>query len=351
MLLLVGAYTIDMDADTPGKARGIAAYDFSTRQGALTFRGYVPTVNPSYLWIDGPRQLVYAVRECPDKDDPGVEVFRVERAAGHKVHFTKVSEVSLHGDHPCHLTGVADTLIVCCYTSGTVHVFRKREDGSLGQEIQSFELPRVGSDRQPHAHCAAYDHRRERVYICDLGSDRLRVFERQADGSLQLLSGHGVAFPQGAGPRHIALHPSGDYAVVICELRGVTTLVDLREDTPRLVSSTPYLPERVADRASGAAIRMDAQGKNVYVSDRTFSVITHLRLTTEPAKYVSRDTVPSGGERPRDVCLSPDGHWLLTGNLKDHRIGVFRIGSGGALQLYHVVQKVPSPTCLKWLDI
>ena len=351
MLLLVGAYTIDMNEDAPGKARGISAYDFSPASGQLTFRGYAPTTNPSYLWIDEKRRMVYAVRECPDPDGPAVVAFQLARRKDGSVAFTPAGESRLHGDHPCHLVGIGDTLVVSSYTSGTVDVFAKGADGIPGELLQHITLHLAGTNEQPHAHCAAYDARRNRVYICDLGGDRLRVFQREVDGRLTALREHGIDFAHGAGPRHIALHPGGDFAVVVCELKGICALIDLRPERPRIVHHTLYLPERVMDQASGAAIRMDEAGKNVYVSDRNFSVVTALRLDVHAPSLTTRETYPSGGDRPRDIGLSPNGQWLLTGNLKDHTIGVFRRGAGGGLQLHHVVRKVPSPTCLKWLDI
>ncbi|MCP9235762.1 beta-propeller fold lactonase family protein [Lewinella sp. JB7] len=352
MLLLVGAYTMDMPNDVPGKARGISAYDFYPGEGRLEFRAYTPTVNPSYLWVDNTRKVVYAIRECPQEGGPGVVAYHVSRDKKRGVRFEQLSDVLTPGDHPCHLTGIGDTLIVSSYTSGTVDVFARKEDGAIGEHRQHFQLPVAGAGRPPHAHCAVFDARRSRVYICDLGGDRLRVFDRQEkDGTLHLLPDHGLNLPEGAGPRHIALHPSGDYAMIVCEYRGISVLVDLRGDKPRLLDTTLYLPERVADEASGAAIRVDATGRNVYVSDRKYSVVTALRFDPASHRYQPRDTYPSGGEAPREVSLSPDGKWLLTGNVKDHSVGVFRIQAGGGLQAYQVVKKVPSPTCLKWMKL
>ncbi|MBB4078542.1 6-phosphogluconolactonase [Lewinella aquimaris] len=349
MLLLVGAYTLDMEDGVPGRARGISAYDFYAGEGRLEFRGYTPTVNPSYLWVDEARKIVYAIRECPQEGGPGVVAYRVIRERNRSVTFEKINDVHTPGDHPCHLMGIDDTLVVSSYTSGTLDVFARGTEGELGEHLQHIELPPVRPGHPPRAHCTAFDRRRNRAYVCDLGSDRLLVFDRSGDGCLTLLADHGVELPEGSGPRHLALHPSGDYATIICEYHGITLLVDLKEDKPRLVKSALYLPERAVDRASGAAITTDASGKNVYVSDRKYSVVTALRLDVREPRYQPRDTYPSGGERPRDINLSPDGQWLLTANVSDHTIGVFRVQAGGVLQLHHVVKKVPSPTCLKWM--
>ena len=348
MLLLVGAYTIDMNEDAPGKARGIAAYDFSPRSGELEFRGHVEENNPSYLTVDASRRIVYAVRECPEGDGAGITAYRLHRGARNRIGAESLGYVGLHCDHPCHVSQIGDTLLASCYTSGSVHVVHTHPDGSLGDHRQRVLLDT--DQQQAHAHCEAFDARRGRVYVCDLGNDCLRTFRRDASGELTELPELEVAFDSGSGPRHGVLHPNGDYLLVNCEHRGRVALLDLRGAGPELILQAASLPERAVDRASGAAIRIDARGRNVYVSERNFSVVSVLRLELDgkPRLY-TRDTVPSGGERPRDLLLSPDGKWMLTANLKDHSIGVFRVGAGGAIQLQRVVKNVKSPTSLAWM--
>ncbi len=347
MLLLVGGYTIKMSDDAPGKARGISAYDFSVRDGHLEYRGFGTAINPSYILTDDKRQLVHAVRECPDEFDPGVSTFKVTRAKGGKISFEHLGDVTLSGDHPCHLAFAGRTLIVSCYTSGSVHVFSVRDDGTPGESLQRLQLePR---QREPHAHCALYDGPRSRVYICDLGSDCLRTFDRDQDGRLTERPEFSIDFAGGDGPRHLAMHPSGDYLLVNCEHRGRVAMLDLRGEGPREIVNVPSLPERAVEGASGAALRLGHGGRNLYVSERNYSVITSLRVELQRPDLQLRDTVPSGGLRPRDIILSPDDRWLLAANLKDHSLGVFQVGPGGGLRLNHIVKKVPSPTSLCWM--
>ena len=346
MLLLVGGYTVKMSDDAPGKARGVSAYDFSPKDGRLEYRGFGKTENPSYVLADPARAVVYAVRECLHEYDPGVDAFRVERR-GPKIVLTHIGEIGLDGDHPCHLALAERTLVVSAYTSGSVHVLGLRDDGSLGDPLQRIVLDE--GKQAPHAHCAVYDARRARVYVCDLGSDCMRVYDRAGDGRLTERTEWSIDFSQGDGPRHAVLHPSGDFLLVNCEHRGRVALVDLRGTAPREVLNVPSLPERAVNEASGAAIRLDREGRRVYVSERKYSVVTDLVVDTERPELRLRDAVPSGGLRPRDILLSPDGKWLLTANLKDHTIGVFRVGAGGTLRLNHIVRKVPSPTSLAWM--
>lgn len=344
MLLLVGGYTLDMGEDVPGKARGVSAYDFSPNSGEIIFRGDVEATNPSYLCVNPERRLVYAVRECPPTADPGVITLRVARSGG-KVVLEKIDDHVLDGgDHPCFLTRVLDSLIVCSYDNGTVDVLQLDGDGRPQTHLQHIDLGQGGK-----AHCAAYDAVRNRVYVCDLGQDRLWVYKRNDNGTLRALPEAHLQFSQGLGLRHIMLHPAGDRALVNFEYSGRAALLDLTGAGPSVLQTITYLPERVVDRVSAAALRVHPSGKWAFVSERDYSLVSTLSLDGDYAKLKAREAYPSGGDYPRDILLSPSGRWLLAANLRDHTVGSFRVGGGGKLRLERVMRGVKSPTSMAWM--
>ena len=348
-MVLIGGYTERMDADTPGKARGISAYDFHPGAGGeLHFLGFAPAVNPSYLRPDRKRGVVYAVSERESSNHACVTAHRVRRNRKGKVEFEKISEVLIKGDHPCQLTLAGGTLLVSSYTNGMLHVIGRAQDGALTEVLQDIQLT-TSTGRGPHAHCTAYDRARQRVYLCDLGDDKLKTFTRAEDGRLTHVPGLDLSFATGEGPRHVVLHADGDHALVNGECIGVVHLVDLTgEAGPAIVHTANALPERVIDEASGAAIRIGPKGKMVYVSDRTFSVINRLRLDVKAGKLSFRDSYASGGESPRDFSISADGEWLLAANSVDSTVGVFRVDPKGNLTHYRTVKGVPTPTSIAW---
>lgn len=348
-MLIIGGYTERMDENTPGKARGISVYDFFPTEGRIQFLGFTPAVNPSYLITDQKKGIVYSVQEKDADQGAAVTAYKVHRNQRGKVSFKQISSVPLPGDGPCHLSFAGNTVLVASYTSSHLHVIRREEDGSLGEILQNIKIESHHSERAPHAHCTVYLSEREAVLLADKGDDQLKVFSRAEDGTLTEKPELALSFPEGEGPRHIALHPDGQLAVVNSEHVGHVHLIDLSEDKPLRANTANYLPERVIDEAAGAAIKLGTNGKMIYVSDRTYSVVTALRIDERDKKMVVRDTFPSGGESPRDVSISPKGEWLLTANTADNSIGVFRIGSRGELAHYHTFKKVPSPTCLAWL--
>ena len=348
-MLVIGGYTERMDENTPGKARGISVYDFFPSEGRIQFLGFTPAENPSYLVTDQKKGIIYAVHEKEADSGAAVTAHKVNRTKRGKISFEQISRVPLPGDGPCHISFAPDSVLVCSYNSGHLHVVRREADGSLGAVIQNIKLESHDTDRSPHAHCAVYLPEREAVLLCDKGDDRLKVFSRAEDGTLTQRPEMALEFPEHEGPRHVVLHPREPLAVVDCELVGHVHLIDLSGDKPLRASRTNYLPERVIDEAKGAAVKLSANGKMIYVSDRAYSVVTALRIDERDKKMVFRDTFPSGGESPRDLSLSPKGDWLLTANTADHTIGVFRVAPDGELTHYHTFKKVPSPTCLAWL--
>lgn len=347
-MLLIGGYTERMDDNTPGKARGISVYDFFPTEGRIQFLAFTPAINPSYLITDRKRSVVYAVREKSATVGAGVTAHLVRRDRRGKVGFEQLSDVALNGGSPCHLAFAGNTLLVSCYETGHLHVVERKTDGSLGAVLQDISL-KASEGKKPHAHCTVYLPAKQQVLLCDLGDDKLKVFDRATDGQLSERPDLALSFPDGEGPRHIALHPDGELAVVNGECVGRVHLIDLSGEQPLRATVTNALPERVIDEASGAAIRIGQNGKMVYVSDRTFSVVTVLRIDERGKKLVVRDTYPSGGESPRDVTISPTGEWLLAANTVNSTIGVFRVDGRGGLVHYHTFGKVPTPTVLGWL--
>lgn len=348
-MLLVGGYTTNIPDGPKGKARGISAYDFFPNDGRIEFLGFVPATDPSYLLTDRKRSIVYAVNEASASDGAALTAHKVGRDKRGKVKFDLLSHLPLPGDAPCHLAFAGNTILVSSFNSGHLHVIERRDNGSLGPILQNIALEPATPGQVPHAHCTVLVPAKNQVLLCDLGNDRLRVFDRAENGTLTARPELDLAFPAGEGPRHIALHPDGELAVVNGECVGRVHLIDLSGEKPLRATVANALPERVMEEASGAAIRIGVNGKMVYASDRNFSVVTVLRIDERGKKLALRDTYPAGGESPRDLIVSPNGDWLLSANTLDSSVGVFKIDPRGGLAHYHTFKKVPSPATFAWL--
>ncbi|NJC26469.1 6-phosphogluconolactonase [Lewinella antarctica] len=337
-----------MDENTPGKARGISVYDWLPGEAGLKFLGFVKTSNPSYVLTDQSRQIIYAVNEHSAAEGAAVVAFKVSRKKEDKLSFREIGQVPLAGDDPCHLAFAGRNLVVSCYTSGQVMILPLDVEGALGTVSQTFTFA-ADNGREAHAHCSVFQPLPAQILVADLGSDRLRVLRREDDGSFTHAAELDLEFPDKQGPRHVALHPTGQYAVVNGEREGRVRLLTLSGDRPRITHTANALPERVLDEAWGAAIRISKNGKMVYTTDRNFSVVHALRIDERSAVVRFRHSDPSGGDQPRDVILSPDGDWLFTANTASSSVGIFKIDPSGELTHYRTVPKVPTPTSFAWL--
>jgi len=246
-------------------------------------------------------------------------------------------------------------------------------------------LPGGNPQRQegPHAHIAlpftppAADGKAggaAHLLVCDLGADLLLQYEVTdgGDGSRVRLVGS-VRLPAGAGPRHAAMHPSQQYAYVLCELDNNLVVVSLRRDAPpSIVTSTSVLPsggegggakgkKKAAAPAAAkgghpvnaSAVRCSADGRFVYAAVRGLDIVTTLRLDGGGKKAVAVAHTFTGEEgslrnTPRDIVLTggADESLLLVANQDTNTIGVFtRDGETGVPKLSKTVD-CPSPCCL-----
>jgi 6-phosphogluconolactonase len=347
MVGYLGTYT---EAAFNGSAAGIYSFTLNPESGAVEqFRLAAKTVNPSFL-AAGPKYL-YAVNEVDEFEGrPGGGVTAFARAGDGALH--QINQVPSEGKSPCHvvLNDAGTWAVVSNYASGTAAVLPVHPDGSLGQAAQVIVLSGSGphAERQegPHAHSFFFDKTYTHGFICDLGSDRLMAYGFNRNGYPGPLTPAELPWytaKGGAGPRHGVFHPALDIAYIINELDStVAALRHVRGGFTglRTVSTLPA----PAAANTGAAVKISADGKYLYASNRGHDSITIFKNddTGIPA-YM--DNVPSGGKLPRDFAIDPTGKFLLVTHQGSDNLTVFRIGPGGTLKQIGDYP-VPSPVCV-----
>ncbi|WP_018656209.1 lactonase family protein [Actinomadura flavalba] len=329
-----GTYTGDM-----GRGRGV----YLLRQGADgALDGpslAAETVAPSYL-AAGPRgDRLYAVREQPEG---GVVAF----AVGADGTLRETGSRTLPAD-PCHLAVSPDgrTLLVACYTAGTVAALALDEAGDLTGDPGLFHGrgsgPRTDRQDAPHAHNVLWTPDGTAL-ATDLGTDTVRTL-RARGGELEVLAE--LAVPPGHGPRHLALHPSGR-VYLMCELEprllvltpgGSYADLSVTAESAATAGATP-------NGSTGAAIKIGADGAFVYTSMRGADVVTAHRVEDGGARLSPVADVPSGGAGPRDLWA--DAAALLVANENGGGVTAFAIGADGVPVATGANVDVPSPVCL-----
>jgi len=347
MLVYIGTYT-------GAKSKGIHAFRFNQTTGALTPIGLVAeTPSPSWLVLHPSGQYLYAANEVDnfDADKSGsVTAFRIDRATGA---LTPLNTQPSKGAHPCHLAvdRSGTHLLVANYTAGTLAVLPLAHDGSIGSPTQVVQHKgtSVNTERQtsPHAHSIDLDADNRFAISADLGADRLFIYRYDTTGGgLSAPMRPAIAATPGAGPRHFAFHPNGQFGFAINELSSTVTSYswDAQRGALNTLASISTLPPGFRRENSTAEIRIHPSGRFLYGSNRGHDSFVVYKVGLDNGYLTLVEHEPTRGKSPRNFTLDPSGKWLIAANQNSDTLAVFRVSDrNGALTPVGPLVKVGAP--------
>lgn len=215
---------------------------------------------------------------------------------------------------------------------GTVAGFPLGMDGSLGaraiwieHEGSSVVLPRQARP-QPQEVRVSPDGRH--VYVPDLGTDEVFIYEFGEDGVLRPAPVRTAKTGEGAGPRRLDFHPSLPALYLVTEMSSRVTLFrrDPGDGSLTALQSMATVPEAFLRKNTGAAIGVHPGGGFLYASNCGHDSIAVYRVDEQgflaPVEYRS-----SGGKTPLHFAIHPSGKWLVAGNRDSGNLVVFSIDS------------------------
>ena len=346
-LLYCGSYT------GKGQGEGITLLKFDSDTGRLSSAGTAAvSPSPSFLAFNPAGTVLYSVNEPVN----GVSAFQVDRKSG-ALKLLGTCEVSdKKGAGPCHLMTDREGkyLITANYGGGSVSVVSLKPDGNVDKAVQVIQHegsdPNAARQKEPHAHGVTMPPGYEKlVYVNDLGTDRVHVY--QYDGAGKLTPLQQAESPAGSGPRHGAWHPEKPLYFSINELTCTVTTFRMARDTGLLTAqgTVSTLPGDLAPGYSTAEIIVHPGGKFVYGSNRGHDSIAVFRLG-EKDELIPVQNHPAGVKTPRNFTLDPTGKWLLAAGQSSNSITVHRIDpETGKLTAIPGQADVGAPVCLLFL--
>lgn len=345
-----GSYTQPHPFVPEAGGAGIVICGFDARSGKLERRQMIGGVlNPSYVALDATRAHVFAVSE--DFDAHGtVHVFR--RLPDGRLAAAGVRPAE--GRAMCHVCALpGGGVCATSYADGSLAVFPFR-DGGLGPCTSRFryEGKSVHATRQEssHAHQSVVSPDGRRLYVCDLGADRIWCHAIEGAGSnIAPASPDSVTTPTGSGPRHLVFHPTLPRAYVVCELNAHLLTYDWDAGSGRLTlaDEQPSLPADWTGAPSAAAIRVHPSAAALYVSNRNHDSLAAFRLDRNGAAALT-DQIPAGGKTPRDFAFDPSGRWLVAANQDSDTVAIHEIDPDSGLPVRRPPEIVPmgTPVCV-----
>jgi len=352
-LLYVGTYTDE------GRTDGIYLVRFDTRTGALHLVSALSAgANPSFLAIHPNGGVLYAVNEVEQRDGKpsgGVTAFAIASDTGA---LTRINEQASEGGAPCYVSVErrGRALLVANYAGGSVAVLPIQPNGAIApaSHVEQHRGKGPNAERQEaaHAHCIMSDRSNRYALAADLGMDMVVLYRLDAaKGSLHHVAAGDARVTAGAGPRHLAFHPTLPTVYVANELNSTVTTLRLDADRATLTTldSESTLPAGWSGTSYAADIHCAASGRVLYVSNRGHNSIAVFSVAPSTGALTLVQTISTGGDWPRNFSLDPTGRWLLVANQRSGDIVVFaRDGDTGRLTASGQRLAIPSPVCLRF---
>ena len=344
--LYVGTYTDD------GRSDGIYLLRMDPHSGRLrSIASFNAGANPSFLALHPNGRVLYAVNEIAKGV---VSAFAVARDSGT---LTRLDAEPSEGSAPCFVSvdPSGRVALVANYDSGSVALLPIEITGALARasSVDQHSGSGPNADRQsgPHAHCIVADPTSRFALSADLGADRVFVYRLDpVHRTLRPVDEGHATMRAGAGPRHLAFHPTLPFVFVANELD--STVATLRFDAEHgilsLLDARSTLPVGWTGTNYPADIHIAASGRTLYVSNRGHNSVAVFSVAATGGLSLEQ-TVSTGGDWPRNFTLDPTGRWLLVANQKSNSIVVFsRNEESGTLNPTEQRIAVPSPVCLRF---
>ncbi len=285
-------------------------------------------IDISFLASDQQKRFLYGVHESLEQ----VSAYAIDPQTRQ---LTWLNTQSTGGSTPASLSlDPSDRfVIVANYFGGTVAVLPVEADGKLGPVQQLITLEgQPGPDKveqnQSHPHDVCFDPTGRYVFIPDKGFDRVFIFSFDSEnGHLTPAEPASFSEQSGAGPRHLAFHPSGNYAYLINELNSTITTFSLGNHRPNLhqLQVVSTLPPDFTGGNTCAEIAVAPSGKFVYGSNRGHNSIAVYAVDEATGQLTPVQWIATGGKTPRFFGLDTTGTRLYAANQDSDNITAFEV--------------------------
>ena len=315
-------------ASSGKKPNALKIVEVDADTGEIAVRGALPVANATYIAVNRARTRLYTSLADPSGEkgkNGGVAVYALDPSGTAPTHL----ETLMTGHPaPCHLSLSPDEkkLVFAEYGRGTAGWVDLKADGTFAKEtlmgIVSEDPTGPNKPRQdrPHCHCARVTPDGKYICIVDLGTDRVKIYSAANGAFVRDL----VTTPAGAGPRHIAFHPNGRFAFLLFELENYVTSYRYEDGTFTPVQQLKLTPEGFTDFSKAAAIKLSADGYELYCSNRGHESLAVFSVNAETGALARRGIIKLDGAFPWDFEAMPGGKVFAVGFQKDGVLRTYR---------------------------
>lgn len=331
---------------------GLTVFDFNSVKGTLNKLSQANAgANPSYFCFSGRQKLIYAINEVSAFRDVNSGGLTTLKYSGNFEKIEKIHEMSVPNGGPCFISITPDgsCLLVANYAGGSVAVIKLNEQG-IPERVTDTIIYNGIAEKVSHAHMILSDLQGERIYVTDLGLDRIMIYNLdKVSGKLIPFINEGISMPEGTGPRHFVFSRDGLKMYVMGELNSTVTLFQVDSNRGLIpLQKISSLREGFTGKNSSADMHLGKSGEFLYCTNRGENTIAAFKILPDGLLKLAGH-VDCGGNWPRNFVIDPSGNYILAGNQKSDNIAVFRIDQVTGLPS-KITQDIElqAPACLKF---
>lgn len=388
----------------PAQGKGISIYEYEESTGSMSLLETIrPDIAAGQLYLDQTRGILYANDECGERRgeiggggylyafhiDP--ETGRLQEM-GHQETFCPEPSylcmdrsgkymVTCHCADPWHVTRIvkrpdgtfANEVL---FDDTALVMFHVNEDGSLGS-IADIAVTEGTGGHGPNSqrnvdpvsghiqlvqvisrlHSVVASPSGNMLAVCDKGMDRIYTYRIDREKGKLVQLNCWDAPEVACFPRYAAFHPDKNVLYVNNENFALLNSFHYDEQTGRLDRFDKiYLleedPGMVDGKPVGAQdIMVHPNGKILYCTLCGLNLIVVCRLDEEIGIPRVVQRLEARGNLPRGLALSPDGRFLLSGNMCSGDITEFAVDEEGLLSDTGKTIPAVSPSALKFYTV
>jgi 6-phosphogluconolactonase len=317
---------------------GISVFDLDTTSGDLRHVQDVRGLrNPTYLAVHPEHQLMYAAERETTTWGP-IEAFAGQittLAIGSDGTLVVTDRLAIGGG-ATYISTAPDGSYLLAALPGPrcLMVFPLSEDGRVQPASDMVQLQGRGVNtitlERAFPHCIRPDANGTRALACDMGMDRVMVFDVDAERRFAPSPHPFAQLTSGAGPRHLWVHPNNRWVYTVNEIDSSVSAFayDQASSAMRTLGTTSTRPTGFEGHNSGAQIVVHPSGRFLYSSNRGHNSIAVFRIDQDSGQLQLLDLVSTQGDTPRNFNIDPTGQFLLVANVNSNSLVSLRIDQG-----------------------
>lgn len=346
MFAYVGCFT---SQERNARGKGISVYRIDQSSGAWTLVQVLETIsNPQFISFDREQKFLYSAHG----DGTEIGAYAIDGQTGK---LTFLNQQPTGGRNaPALLPDPTNRYMVLANGPGLA-VFPRNKDGSLAPSSDTVVPagepgPYRKGQNGPHPHHVLFDPGGRFIAAPDKGVDRIHIYRLDlSNGKLVANDPPAVRSRSGAGPRHVAVHPTRPLTYVVNELDSTVTAYHWNSERGELkpFQVIPTTPATYTGDNTGSEIAVDPAGNFLYASNRGHNSIVIFAIDQAEGMLNAVGWESTQGKTPRFFTLDASGNLLYAANLNSDSIVVFRVDrQTGKLTPTGQIVETGSPSCI-----